>query len=343
MQSLLRNKFIRFGLMAIGALVALLVVLFILALLNTSSTGLGIKGSEMDGAYYEQTAPSVANVFDRGMMPGDSVSMEAVDSSYYPYPEPTPDGYTAGLESYETTSYSVTARTKDFDALCATVAGLKSDTAIHFKSITSNINNCYASFYVAPEKVDGVLATLTSYRGVEVNRNTESVTRHKQQLDSQTMILQQQLARVNSSLTAAEAQLDRLNQVFNSSDEVTKLSSEVTKSLQYIDQLTQRKISLLDQLDNLYQQSADLAERMTVVQFDVRITRSTPLIVDKYERQWDQAWEELKDEFTNTLIGLTAFFGIFLLWTVRIGLYLLVILVLIRGLWKFAKVLWNRW
>ena len=341
MQSLFQNKYVRFGLLAIGVLVALFAVLIVLAMLNTSRSSLGLSSADIDSGFY---APSITNSFSRDAFMEESVSMEAVDSSYYPYPPvPTPDGYTSGLESYETTNYRVSARTKDFDGLCGAVAGLKSDPQIHFRSITSSLNNCYASFFVAEEKVDGVLATLSGYRGVEVNRNTESVTRHKQQLESQTAILQQQLARVDSSLVAAQAQLDRLNQIFNSSDEVTRLSSEVTRSLQYIDQLTQRKINLISQLDNLYQQSADLAERMQVVQFDVNVSRANPIIIDKYERQWDNAWEELKDTFTETLIGLTAFFGIFLLWVIRIGLYLLVVLVLVRGLWKFAKVLWSKW
>lgn len=340
MHSLFQNKFVRFGLFGVGGLVVVFVALVLLALLNASRSGTGLSS---DGMYYAPSAPSFSNSLGRGMMMDESVSMESVDSSYYPYPEPAPGGYTTGLESYETTAYSVSARTKDFDGLCGTVAGLKTDPQIHFKTITSDLNNCYVTFYVAEEKVNEVLAALTSYRGVEVDRNTQSVTRHKEQLESQTAILEQQLVRVESSLTAAQAQLERLNQIFNTSDEVTRLSSEVTKSLQYIDQLTQRKIDLLSQLDNLYQQSADLAERMKVIEFDVRVARAIPLSLDKYERQWDQAWEDLKDEFTTTLIGLTAFFGIFLLWVVRAALYLLVILVLIRGLWKFGKWLWGKW
>lgn len=342
MQQLLQNKYVRFGLFAIGVMVIIFVALLLLAMLNTSRSNLGLNSADIDSGYYAPSAPTFSDSMGSGVMMDGAEMMAEPDSSYYPYP-PVPDGYTSSLESYETTSYSVSARTKDFDGLCGAVASLKNDQQIHFRTVTSSLNNCHASFFVTEEKVASVLTTLTSYRGVEVNRNTESVTRHKQQLESQTAILEQQLTRVESSLTAAQAQLDRLNQVFNTSDEVTRLSSEVTKSLQYIDQLTQRKINLISQLDNLYQQSTDLAERMKVVQFDVMVSRANPIVIDKYERQWDNAWEELKDEFTNTLIGLTAFFGIFLLWTVRVLLYLLVLIILLRGLWKFARLVWNKW
>lgn len=340
MQSLLQNKFVRFGLFGIGTLFGLFVLLLIVMNMLTTSTGL----SGTDIGYTPTGTPTFNNSLGRdSMMMQDSEGMMEAESSYYYPPVPAPDGYTSGLESYETSSYLVTAHTKEFDALCDTLTTLKRDAQIHFRTLTSSTNNCYATFFVAEEKVESVLATLTAYRGVEVTRDTESVTRHKQRLESQTAILEQQLARVESSLTAAQTQLDRLNQVFNSSDDVTRLSSEVTKSLQYIDQLTQRKINLISQLDNIYQQSADLAERMEVVQFDVNIIRAIPLITNKYERQWDQAWEDLKDEFTNTLIGITAFFGVFLLWILRFGLYLLVLIVVLRGLWKFGKVVWKKW
>lgn len=335
MHLLLQNKFVRFTIIGITALLAIFFVLLFLASMNSvRSTGL----SNSDMMY----APSFNTSPEMGMSVSDSMGKQAESSYYYP-PQPSSDGYTSELESYETTAYNVTARTKDFDTICDEVSNLKGDSQIHFRTITSNLNNCYASFFVETEKVDEVLATLTKYRGVEISRDTESVTRHKQKLESQTTILQQQLARIESSLTAAETQLTRLNQLFNSSDEVTRLSSEVTKSLQYIDQLTRQKINLISQLDNLYQQSTDLAERMDVVQFDVNITRVTPIVVDKYERQWDRAWEELKDQFTDTLIGVTAFFGIILLLVIQYTLYLLVLILILRGVWKFIQFIWKKW
>ncbi|MCA9362502.1 hypothetical protein KC906_03935 [Candidatus Kaiserbacteria bacterium] len=292
-------------------------------------------------------APSVsmdsANMVGGFGADGDDMMMKEMESSYYPMPIPTPDSYTAGLETYETTSYAVTAKTKDFDDVCDSLTALKAQTDIHFKSLNASTNNCYATFYAEEAAVEEVLATFTQYRNIEVSRDTSSVTRHKQRLEGQTSIMQQQLARTEKSLAAAEAQLERLNALFTSSNEVTKLSAEVTNSLRYIDQLTQRKISYISQLNNLYQQAADLEERINVVQFDVSISRANPISVGKYDRQWDNAWEELKEQYTETLIGLTAMLGIFLLWLVRLVVYALIVIVIVRGLWKFVQVLWSRW
>lgn len=345
MQSFLQNKFIRFGLIAVGVLFVIFITLFFIANLLTQSTGLGSGGRDYTGV----SSPTIpGNSFGRdammkssdGMMGG---SMMEAESSYYYPPVPTPDGYTSGLESYETSTYAVSARTKEFDALCDTLATLKGDQQIHFKTLTSSINNCYATFYIPEEKVGEVLGTLTAFRGVEVTRSTESVTRHKQQLESQTQVLEQQLASVSRTLAATEVQFDEIAAFARSANDASTLSKTIREKLSLIEQLTQQKISLTAQLSNLYQQAADLNERLDVVQFDVNVSRAIPLVTGRYERLWDQAWEDLKDEFTDTLIGVTAFFGIFLLWVLRAGLYLLVLIVLARGLWKFGKIVWKKW
>lgn len=342
MHPLLQNKFIRFSLFGLGGLVVIFVSLLLVTLLNNSrSTGLQLSTIDMgeSGISIPQAANSL--VHEDMMLSPDAA--RGIDSSYYYPPVPTPDGYTSELESYETSTYSVSARTKELDALCDTLVTLKSDAHIHFKTFTSSLNNCYATFYVTEEKVEGVLGALTAFQEVEITRNTESVTRHKQQLESQTQVLEQQLASISRTLTATELQFDEIATFARSENDAATLSKTIREKLSLVEQLTQQKISLTAQLNNLYQQATDLNERIDVVQFTVSIMRANPINLNKHERQWDSAWEDLKDEFTRTLIGLTTFFGIFLLWIVRYSLYLLVLIVVIRGLWKFAKVVWKKW
>lgn len=345
MHPILQNKYVRFGLYAIGTLLAIFVFLIFIASISSSarhSTGLS--------AEYVMQAPTFSDSLsydERDSFSGtDGMLMNEMESSYYEppiVPIPSPSGYTEDLETYETTQYSITGKSKEFDAFCDVLENLKGSDAIHFKSITRQTNYCRASFYVEEVEAAGVLATLTGFKNIEYVRDTESVTRHKQRLESQTSIIEQQLVRTEKTLAAAEAQLERLNAQFASSNEVARLSSEVTNSLRYIDQLTQRKINYLSQLNNLYQQSADLASRMDVVEFSVNVSRANPIIVGKYEREWDSAWEDLKDTLAQTLIGLTALLGIFLLRALQFILYALIVLIVIRGLWKFVKLLWQKW
>ena len=328
------NRYVKFGALALFGLVALF-VFWVLVNLMSSATGL-------DDSSFSAPMGAPAPSYDNRGAKMESADV-AIDGVSYSVPEPTPSSYTSNLESYETTRYTVGGKVKEFDDLCQSLIALKADPNIHFQSINTQTNYCRAHFYVEEAQVSAVVDTLAGYGGVEISRDTSSVTRHRQQLQSRTNILQQQLARVEQTLAAAEAQLDRLNARFYATDEVTEISAEVTNSLRFIDQMTNQKINLISQLDTLYQQSADLEARLNVVEFSVNISRSNPLHPNKYERAWEQAWDELHDTFNETLIGITAFFGIFLLWALRISVYLLVVLIIVRLFWKFGRLLWNKW
>ena len=345
MHPLLNNKFVRFGLISIAILVAIFIFL---SLMSLTISGRSSLNSIQDMDYYATPSVSVssgrATYSEEMVMMDDGVMMESkTTSSYMPIPIPTPDGYTSGLESYETTNYSVSGRLKAFDQFCDELSTLKTDVNIHFKSLNESTNNCNATFYVAETETDRVIGVLASYKGVEFTRSTESVTRHRQQIQNQTSIISQQLNSVSRSLTAAETQFDELAEFARQSKDASALSEAIRYKLQNVDTLTSRKISLTSQLNNLYQQAVDLEERIGVVQFSVNVTRANPIYVGKYERQWDTAWENLKDSANQALINLTAFFATFLLWLVQAFIYLLVIIIVIRGLWKFIKLLWRKW
>lgn len=346
MYPFLQNKFVRFGIFGAGFLVVVFVVLLIITSMN-SARSLGVRdysvGRLNNPITSESFAPSLPSTKESSSgIPGRDYNPQP-DSSYYIQPVPIPSEYTSELESYETTNYTITGRTKQFDELCANLANLKADTQIHFKSLTSSLNSCHATFFVATGKVDEVLNTFKAFHSVEIYRNTQSVTRHKQFIESQTQIVQQQLSSVSQSLTMAETQFSELADFARQSKDAKALSDAINFKLQNVDMLTQRKINLVAQINDLYQQASDLKERLDVVQFDVSLTRSNPVIPNRYEQQWDSAWQELKDTLAQTLIGVTAFFGIFLLWVIRIALYALVLILVLRGLWKFGKFVWGKW
>ena len=343
MSSLLQNKYVRFGLFGLGALVLLFIFLaIVLASFNSArsgSTGFsqniapGYDGEMMDMMIVDESFAPGAPSAGKMVYDGDSTS------SYYP--NPTPDGYTSGLEQFETTSYKVSARSRELDALCDVLTTLKGDNAIHFKSLNSSVNNCNARFFVEENRVAGVLAQFAAFDSVELNRNTESVTRHKEQIESQSSIVRQQLASVERTLTEAEIAYDEIVTFAREQRDAATLSEAIREKLQQVDYLTQRKISLTSQLENYAQQAADLNERLDVVEFYATFNRSNPIQIGKTERMWESAWEDLSEQFTKTAIGMTAFFGIFLLYVVQYGLYLLVLIVVARFGWKFVLKMWR--
>lgn len=302
---------------------------------NLGSHSTGLVSNDM--AMMEVSAPQ-APAMGRAMM-ADGDFAESLE--YYPEPIPTPGGYTSGLERYETTQYNLSARSRGFDQLCESLETLKAEETIHFKHINTGLNRCDARFFVEEGRVAGVLAQFENNRDVEINRNTESVTRHKERLESQSTIVRQQLASVERTLAEAEVAYDEIVAFARANKDSETLSNAINNKLRQIDQLTSRKINLTSQLDNLAQQAADLNERLDVVEFYASFTRANPIQIGKYDRMWEQAWDELRDRFTGTLIGLSAFFGVFLLYVLQYGLYLLVLIIVARFGWKLVRKIWR--
>ena len=336
MPAIFHNRFVQFIIGFVGVAVVLFIILTILASLNSARNSVGLS-VDYD---YAPSAPGMGRgVADSMMM--ESAGMPAMDSSYMPYPTPTPGGYTAELERYETTDYSVSGRTKHLGTICNSLNALKADSRFHFKSLNESLNNCNAVFYTEEEYASSLVSQFLEFDDITITRSTNSVTRHREQLQGQASIIEQQLASVNRSLATAETEFDEIARFARENNDAATLSNAIEEKLRLIDNLTSRKISLTSQLDSLYQRSADLEERIGVVQFSINVNRSQAINPGETSRKWERAWDDLGENFTDTLIGITAFFGIFLLWAVRITLYLLIVLIIIRGLWKFVKFIWR--
>lgn len=337
MHPFFKNKYVRIvGFVLMALMLIFITLLFLLTSLNSARTGSGLY----TGNYGEPTFKNSLSATDSA---GSRMYQdEMADTSVYYPTTPTPQGYTSGLETHETTNYSVTGSTKAFDSVCATLEELKSDLGIHFKNLNTSLNNCSATFYVEEAKVAGVVSGLKQYQDLKLSRSTVSVTQHKKRIESQTAILEQQLVSTQKLLTEAEKDFADLTNFAKKSNDADAYAKAIKGKIDLIDTLTQRKIQFTSQLNNYYQQAADLNERLGVVEFSVNISRFDPIYPNENLRKWQNAWNELSDTFIETLIGLTAFFGVFLLWTARITVYLLVLLVIVRGLWKFVKLLWSK-
>jgi hypothetical protein len=327
MHPLFHNRYVRFAGIGVLASIVLLTVLFLINL-TTQSTGLTSERSL-------NQLPSVST-------PGASTESSIAADTVYRAPQPTPSDYTGDLERYELTNYAVSARTKEFDTLCDTLEIFKQRDDIDFRSLTRSTNRCAGNFFVTESQVEGVLATLQQVSGVEVSRTTQSVTRHRERLQSQADIVRQRLRSVNHSLVIAETEFDTIATFARENNDAATLSEAIREKLSLVKTLTQEKISLNQRLDSLLQQSAELEARLDVVEFNVQVTRSYPLDRNETAREWERAWAALDETFTDTLIGLTATFGIVVLWALRLALYALVGLIVLRFLWKGGRLIWRK-
>lgn len=341
MPSFLKHPFVKFGAGLVGILFLLLVVAIVLASLG------GARSTGFSGDYVSNIAPQATftegAAMGRAMMaPAGMADMEIVGDYSEPMPPlPDPSGYVPNLETYETSSYNLSGRLRDFETACDTLESLKADGRYHFKYLTSNLNNCRATFFTDEAHVAEALNRLEQFNGVTVSRNTQSVTRHRENIQSRASIIRQQLDIVERTLAEAEAAYTEIEAFARAERDVAEYSKAVDTKLRQIDQLTNRKINLTSQLQGIAQQAADLEERIGVTELSVSFSRSYTLNPDKNSRAWERAWETLSDTWTNFGTGLTAYFGVFVLYVVQYSLYLLVLIVAARFGWKAVRKIWT--
>lgn len=128
MLQIFQNKYFRYlslGVIGfIGLGVALMVFWFITNLLAGSISG-GLSSMKMrsDSTSVPNLPISFEDKSSIDFPQYERISMD--ENATYPSPDPDYQGYTTGLETYETTTYTSNSSIKNFDSLCATLADFK--------------------------------------------------------------------------------------------------------------------------------------------------------------------------------------------------------------------------
>ena len=283
--------------------------------------------------------PQSAPATDSQRAPSGVVSESAPHNGEVSTP-PSTDAY---FQQYETTDYIVSARSRSFSTLCATLESLRDDGGADFRSFDQRDNTCRAEFFVQQEEVDRVLEQFAQYPEVLIQTQINSVTARYTTLTNELTVMQEQLAETETFIETTQMMYDEVIDVARENNDAAALSAAIDSSIQQIDRLRQRQINLANHIRNLERQQSELSERIDRVRFSVQFSRTVPLQTGMVEQKWQEAWRDLKDTFTETSIGLTTGLGVFLLWVIRIGIYIVFVIVLLRLLYGFGRYVWQRW
>jgi chromosome segregation ATPase len=244
------------------------------------------------------------------------------------------------LEAYETTDYRVRGEIRALDSLCTELENLKDDSEIDFRRLQVTRNRCVAEFFVTEADVGRVRDTVTKYP-VALTRITESVSAYRSDLIGRAEIVRQQLREVETLLAEANERYDTLARFAQEQGDAQALTQTVDDQLNTLDSLTQRRISLTEQLQQLEKSKANLQDRINRVRFSVNVSRLIPQQPNEDTARWAVAWDDLTDRLTEVQIGLTAYFAIFILYTLQYAFYGVVAIIALRLLWKFIRFVWR--
>lgn len=344
MPPLFTHPYVKWPLIGFAGFIGLTILIAALLFIRTLFSGYGMLDGYSNNSFFKYTTEDMAMAepaFMGRSLATNEMTIDVVEDYYEPPYISEPTGTISTLEQYETTNYYMNGSIKSFDETCGMLEQMKAEERYIFKNLNSDLNYCSATFFAAPEAVDSAIALFSNIAGVTISRNTQSVSKHREQLLSQQDIITEQLSVVTATLTEAKTAYDDIALFARQSGDAIAYSTAIDTKLRQIEQLSQRQINLTSQLDRIAQQSADLQEHIGMVEISASFSRAYQIDTGRDTYAWAEAWQQLKDAWTQTGIGFTAYVGIFILYAIQAVFYFFIILLVARFGWKGIKRVWK--
>lgn len=316
------------------SVVGVLLLLILFSLFSVMRPGFGLSTTDRAVPFY--TSADMALESDFSMVRSSPVS------THSPTPASGQPVTQELLQDFETTDYQLYLRTQNLESACAVLSDLRQDNRTDFRNINLRENSCTATFYVAEAHVEAVLTILKEINNLQIEKTTRSITRQRQQVSSSLEIAQRHLSEVENLLEqtrASYAELANSARADRDSDTLTKI---IRDQVEMIDMLTGRQHQLSQQVNHLYRQQQDLEERLGMIEIRASFTRLFSTDPHSASRRTEEAKDLLQETVTTFKLAMTSFLGVFLLWLLITSFFSLFIILAIRLLWRFIKLVWKR-
>lgn len=279
--------------------------------------------------------------YDKDMMAEDgaALSYRNVATSMPPFQPGVPG---ADAEAFEVTQYSATIETRDLEGTCSTIAGLKVRDYIIFENSNQYDHGCSYTFKVTRANVLEIVALLETLDPKDLSENIYTIKRQIDDFTSEVEILTKKKESIEATLNDAINAYDQLTKLATDTRDVETLAKIIDSKIRTIEQLTQQRISVNEQLDRLSRAKAESLDRLDYTYFYVNIYENKfvdgEVIKDSWKAAVKESVMEINEVIQSISIGLLAL----LLLAGQYILYGILLLVLGKWAWKFAKQYWNK-
>lgn len=334
----------------VGIVVAIVMVfLFVYALLNQIS-GFRISGGGV--GMLSPTMPS-SDMFTRGVSSrmglgmADEESFATKSFGGYNTPPSSPTPFPGGVvgdtaENFEVTEYRASIETREKVAVCGEVFKLKKLTYVIFENASDQDRACDYTFKVRNANVPEILAVIKALNPKDITESTYTIKRQLDEIDSEATILKRKLASVNKTLGDAIRAYDEVNASAIRAQNVDVLAKIIENKMAVIERLTQQQIGISAQLERLSRAKVDNLDRMGYTYFYVNVYENKFVDGKAIKDSWKNAVRSLVHDVNRTVQGMTVSLLSFFFIILQYVLYFLVVLVVVKYLWKFTKKIWQK-
>lgn len=302
-----------------------------------------LGGNNVFQAGSPASEPATYGYADTMMKP--DLSTRNVDTRIAPFPPlpPTP-GTVSGTdaEDYEVTDYSATIETHHLADTCSAIVDLKKKTYVIFQSSNEYDKGCFYAFKVKNDKVTEVLGDIRALDPRELSENSYTIKKQLSDYTSEQEILQNKLTSIQGTLTSALKSYDEISGLATRTQNADALAKIIDSKIGIIERLSEQRISLNEQLDRLARAKADSLDRLDYTYFNVSVLENKFIDGQGIADSWNAAIKAFVYDFNASVQALTLGVLALALTVVQWLVYAFFVLWMLKYVWKWAVLVWNK-
>lgn len=321
----------------------MLVILATLArpLVDTIERSIGSFGEVAPKYAIDMAYPEMA-MYDRAMVPpGMGVAdMSPAEIGIPPMP-PIDGAVDEDAEDYEITEYNVSIETRTLEKDCETITNLKALDYVIFESATETDKSCRYTIKVQVPHAEKVLSVLEDLSPKDLSKTTYTIQRSIESLLDEREVLEKKREAIEETLEDALNAYDEISKFATETRDAEALAKIIDSKIQTVERLTRERININEQLNRLAQQEARQMDRLKYTYFYINITESIFFDGKEIKESWKESAKNLVNDLNKTVQGLSLGLITLALFIVQFAIYLLILIVVARFIWKFAKRIWK--
>jgi len=245
-------------------------------------------------------------------------------------------------EEFEVTEHSATIETRDKEKTCAEITELKPLPHVVFQSSNEYERGCNYVFKVEHKNVEEVLLFLENLNPREISENTYTIKRQIDDYTSEEEILENKLDSIDETLRNAIRAYDDITNLATRTQNADALAKIIDSKIGIIERLTQERINVTAQLDRLTRAKEEQLDRLVYTYFYVNVYENKYVDGRDIKDSWKQAIREFVRDINKVAQDITINLGAFLFVVLQYLLYLFILLIIAKYLWKGVVYIWKK-